>query len=531
MRAGVFEKAVAKVNSLAPQPEFVLSVGDLIDGYTQTPAVWERQWDEFDTIIARLRAPFHVVVGNHDISNEKMRPAWTQRRGDAHYAFTHKNVLFLVLDSEDITGGGLGNAQVEFGLKTLEGNPAARWTFVFVHRPLWLEKDRRGFEKIEPALRGRNHTVFAGHLHHYIKDTRNGMAYYVLATAGGGSELRGEAVGEFDHITTVTLPECGPPQVVNHALDSDRVIPDDVLTLGREGRAAVLRDGSWLAIAPIVLDSEKFRRLEILLTLRNPESEPLRVTGTLVPQNGLHFTPDALDTTIPAGETKTLALAARSDSSAAQCVHALNEAGPVIMLSAAYEMPSGPVTLPASRPMLVDWVRAVPRSAAPIPMELHGSKPDPAIWPDSLFTTVTRPMFIKESWDWRGPSDGVFRFAVQQGGDGALHVIVETTDDRLVTNRDPLALQDRIIVTMQTNAGAVTMEATCGIATKDLIAEVRPASDGMIARFALPLPGNERRFRLNIGWVDVDHPENAKPSILWWRPPAESAFGWFEMTE
>lgn len=48
MRAGVFERAVEKINSL--DPEFVMSVGDLIDGYTETPAVWTAQWDELEEI-------------------------------------------------------------------------------------------------------------------------------------------------------------------------------------------------------------------------------------------------------------------------------------------------------------------------------------------------------------------------------------------------------------------------------------------------------------------------------------------------
>ena len=38
MRSGIFANAIDKVESM--QPEFVLSVGDLIDGYTEDPIVW-----------------------------------------------------------------------------------------------------------------------------------------------------------------------------------------------------------------------------------------------------------------------------------------------------------------------------------------------------------------------------------------------------------------------------------------------------------------------------------------------------------
>lgn len=528
MRAGVFEKAVDKINALQPQPEFVISIGDLIDGYTQTPAVWEKQWDEIDAVIKKIKAPFYAVVGNHDISNAKMRPAWTQRRGAAHYAFVRKNALFLILDSEELNGGGFSETQINFALKTLAENSSVRWTFVFFHRPFWLDKNQCGFEKIAPALAGRNHTVFTGHLHHYIKGARNGMAYYVLATAGGDSALRGEAVGEFDHITTVTLPECGAPQVVNLALDSDRIIPDDVLTEENEPRAAALRDGTWLDIAPIVLDSEKIERLEVPVTLRNPAATPLRVTGTLPPQNGLCFTPDVIETTVPAGETKTLTLGASTLRSAPFNLHALNEAGLAVTLTAACAMPSGTISLPASRPVLIDWIHTAPRAPAPVAMQIRDGKLDAAAWPDSLFTTVTRPMYIKESWDWHGPADGTFRFAVQQR-DGMLYVAVETTDDVLVANPDPAALQDKIIVTIQTTAGATALEAICGSATKNLMTVARPKRTGMASLFAISLPAGEEKIRLNVGWVDVDQPENTKPSILWWMPPAETAFGWFDI--
>ncbi len=51
-RPGIFESAVDKVNLL--QPEFVICVGDLIEGYTADEAELERQWDEFDSFVDRL---------------------------------------------------------------------------------------------------------------------------------------------------------------------------------------------------------------------------------------------------------------------------------------------------------------------------------------------------------------------------------------------------------------------------------------------------------------------------------------------
>ena len=58
-RPGIFDKAIDKLNLL--QPEFVLSVGDLIDGYTKDPKVWNAEWNEFDSLVNRLEMPFYLV--------------------------------------------------------------------------------------------------------------------------------------------------------------------------------------------------------------------------------------------------------------------------------------------------------------------------------------------------------------------------------------------------------------------------------------------------------------------------------------
>ncbi|RLB94983.1 MAG: hypothetical protein DRH90_26010 [Deltaproteobacteria bacterium] len=57
-RPGVFESAVKKINLL--QPEFVMSVGDFIEGYTHDVDVLERDWDEFERIVDALEMPFFM---------------------------------------------------------------------------------------------------------------------------------------------------------------------------------------------------------------------------------------------------------------------------------------------------------------------------------------------------------------------------------------------------------------------------------------------------------------------------------------
>lgn len=76
-RHGVFEQAMPKVNLL--EPAFVVSVGDLIEGYTDDPVQLEREWNEIEDFIAKLDMPFFYTAGNHDMSNAVMAETWRER--------------------------------------------------------------------------------------------------------------------------------------------------------------------------------------------------------------------------------------------------------------------------------------------------------------------------------------------------------------------------------------------------------------------------------------------------------------------
>lgn len=107
----------------------------------------------------------------------------------------------------------------------MEANKDAKWTFVFLHKPIWTAKDldKNGWAAVEKALAGRNHNVFVGHVHRYEVFERNGTQYYQLATTGGGSRMRGPEYGEFDHVMLVTMKKDAPPVLVN--VDLNGILP------------------------------------------------------------------------------------------------------------------------------------------------------------------------------------------------------------------------------------------------------------------------------------------------------------------
>lgn len=514
MRPGIFEDAVDKLELL--QPEFVMSVGDLIEGFTEDPAVWTAQWDEFEPIAERLSMPFYFVAGNHDITNEALLKVWKERRGDPWYDFIYKDVLFLVLHTEDIIGGGIGPAQIAYARETLHKHANVRWTLVFCHRPLWLNPEGTGYDAFDEALGDRNFTVFSGHYHHYLKDESDRMRRYILATSGGGSGMRGHVVGEFDHVTWVTM-KAGGPEVVHLGLDG--IIPDDIVTDRTYDRVTTLRNGSWLSVDPVVHDRAQFKRLPLAVGLRNPTNGELAVRGKLNPQRGVRFEPAEIVATVPAGEDRVVMV--NMIAVEPIDIHSLIEAGFSIELEGGYELKNGPHFLPAKKVVPFDWEHELRDAEKPIVID--GSLGE---WPADAFSLVTNPAFKQEGWDWAGSDDGHFRFAVRREGE-TIVVAVETFDDVVISAAGVDALQDRLMVNFAT---ATMSEARSEVAgASGARSAVRSTGSGLAGEFAFDLPAGADSFRLNVGWVDHDRPENTKASALWWRNGSIDSFGQFRV--
>lgn len=222
-RPGVFDDGIKKLNLM--QPEFVINVGDLLAGYTTDTVQIKKEWDEVNGIISTLTMPFFYVPGNHDITNNVMEVAWEKRFGSRYYSFVYKNRLFVVMDSNDDNEFNLTRKQTDYVLNSLQTNSKVRWTFLFVHHPIWKYNTDGRFEEIEKALAGKQFTMVAGHEHHYHQTERNGSNFYILATTGAGSGLRGNYMGEFDHISWVTMADQGPV-IANLRLDG--ILPHNI---------------------------------------------------------------------------------------------------------------------------------------------------------------------------------------------------------------------------------------------------------------------------------------------------------------
>ncbi len=206
-RPGVFAKAVDKLALL--KPEFVMCIGDLIEGTDDDEDELSRQWDEFDSMVDRLQMPFFYLPGNHDFGGDLRAKKWRQHLGASYYHFVYRDVLFLCLNTEDPKRRSISNSQTEYFREALNANKNVRWTLVFMHQPVWKGDTLENWHKFELMLTGRNYTVFAGHEHTYSKTIRNDQRYYTLATTGGiGGDNESEC--QFDHIVWTTMTDDGP---------------------------------------------------------------------------------------------------------------------------------------------------------------------------------------------------------------------------------------------------------------------------------------------------------------------------------
>jgi 3',5'-cyclic AMP phosphodiesterase CpdA len=267
-RPGVFEDAMDKVERL--RPDFVINIGDLIEGNTEDRAQLGKEWDEVNAAIDRLSVPFFYVPGNHDLTNTVQRTEWRKRLGADYYSFSYKGALFLVLNTEDPPQPKIARAklveqygadamitvfkamngdpakaealfasdpklaelaskfrasenvafsadQVKMVRDALAKNPKARWTFVLMHRPAW-KVDSPAFREIEALLDGRPHTILAGHFHKYAHEVRGGTDYVQLGTTGGIPGGSPDDPAVVDHVMWVSVAD-GAPRITNLKLD------------------------------------------------------------------------------------------------------------------------------------------------------------------------------------------------------------------------------------------------------------------------------------------------------------------------
>jgi hypothetical protein len=425
-RDGVFESAMPRINLV--RPEFVVSVGDLIEGYSDDPAVLGEQWDEIEGAVARLQMPFFYVPGNHDMSNEVMAEAWRARFGPSYYHFVYHDVLFVVLNSElfgmvhdpsqPLPGPWTLADQLADLERVLAENAQARWTFVFIHQPLWdVAKVNPDWLRVEEMLGSRPYTVFAGHVHRYTSQLRNDRRFVTLATTGGGSPMRGTAWGEFDHVAQVTMTSQGPV-IANLLLDGIQDV--DVMTAAR--RRVVGRLARAVTAEPLVGSGALFQSGIARYRIRNPGEHPLEVRG--IPEQGRHLDPGAaaIELTVAPRGSAAVEIPVRARSA-----HRYEQIAPtpVRWTLSTLDASGEHVEIETDSLILPEKSFATRRLRSKVAVD-----GDLREWGELAFV-VDAPAEIEGHGRYRGPADASFRFDLRWDDD-ALYLAIDVRDDSVV---------------------------------------------------------------------------------------------------
>lgn len=210
---GVFEQAVDEVNLL--RPDFVICVGDLVEGYEENEATYTAQWNELDGIMNRLNAPFYFVAGNHDLSAKSAkspevgRRVYEARHGDAgraYYSFDYRGSHFVVLDSlAMLNSAATLDAQLAWLGDDMKRSAGAEHIFVIYHHPLW--KEQQIWPKLAALLPREKTTIFNGHWHNMDYQAPSGIPTYVLSCTGAAIEEKG---GQFRSFARVAVDHGEP---------------------------------------------------------------------------------------------------------------------------------------------------------------------------------------------------------------------------------------------------------------------------------------------------------------------------------
>jgi hypothetical protein len=177
------KRAVAAVNALPSQPDFIMFTGDLTHA-ADDDKERERRMTGFKSIVADLKVKdVRFIPGENDAGLDS-GAMYKTMFGAGNYSFDHKGVHFVALDNVSDPNGLIGDNQLQWMRADLAKLDKAQPIVVFAHRPLfdlypqwdWATKD--GAKAIEILSSYQNVSVFYGHIHQEHHQMTGKIAHY-----------------------------------------------------------------------------------------------------------------------------------------------------------------------------------------------------------------------------------------------------------------------------------------------------------------------------------------------------------------
>jgi len=243
----VFEEIIDEVKLL--DPDFVMCVGDLIEGYETDTTIMYAQWDSILATIETLPCKFYFVPGNHEIQNEIDRAIYEEKTGvKRYYSFNYGNTHFIILDNTMAywtQPQEMGAEQLEWLHKDLEKHKQMDNIFVFYHIPTYIYaiRENRTDTLVQIFEKYGVDVVYTGHHHEYSYLNRNNIEYINVGSSGGHMSTNDPARGNFFQYLMVTVRGNQRRIAVlkkESALPSNVVTLEDIQTIRRLDEEAII---------------------------------------------------------------------------------------------------------------------------------------------------------------------------------------------------------------------------------------------------------------------------------------------------
>ncbi|MBD3368635.1 MAG: hypothetical protein GF405_10775 [Candidatus Eisenbacteria bacterium] len=272
---GVYPRVIEEIARL--NPDFVVTVGDQIEGYTDDDQLANAQWDTIESFLGRLDCPVYLTAGNHDIWSDESEQIYRERTGfDPFYSFDHSGTHFVVLDNSRLESWEDDPEQLEWLDTDLAAAAGAERVFIFAHKPLWTQTLALGEDDpLHEILTAHDVDIhFTGHLHHYFSAEYDGVRYVSMGSSGGGvlGSDRSPARGQFFQFGWVTVDDAEHELAI---VELGAIHDPDVSTIAVQ-KEIRLAEGELIRVHPIVLEHGDSVDGDIVVVVENRSPETLR---------------------------------------------------------------------------------------------------------------------------------------------------------------------------------------------------------------------------------------------------------------
>ena len=267
--AGIYEEIVSNVERL--RPDFVVNVGDMIEGYSTDTTVLKNQWEEYKKIISPLTMPVYMTPGNHDITYDAALGMFERYVGKPYHSFDVKGLHFIVLDnSRWESSAELPKEQLDWLAADLKEHQNARYIFVLHHKPFWYNStaDNRP-DTLHTLFRNFGvDAVITGHFHDYFSGKFDSIFYTGMGSSGGDAPIG--PTGLQYHFLWVTVDDKGI-SIVPVKLGS--VLPWEELTVAEEKFIEKMNRQGVSFVSPMAIGS-KLELLDSVVTIKLKNFHP-----------------------------------------------------------------------------------------------------------------------------------------------------------------------------------------------------------------------------------------------------------------